>query len=96
MAIEMNVEILTSVVVAIATSMAGIITAFLSKRQTRERSEASEEAEEIAKAWEAQLRAHRAAAVEMAVERVPAGLSSEQFTELVDQITNRLPARQAA
>lgn len=87
----MTYELLTAAIAALATLIAGVATQFLNKRVNRDRELAKEEVETLARALQSTEAVRKATVMEMAVERVPAGLSPEQFARLLEEITKRLP-----
>jgi hypothetical protein len=84
-------EVINSVLAGLVTIMAAALSQVLLKRQSAETRTSKEQAEVIAKVLQTKEAASKAAVMEQVMDRVPAGLPTEQFDRLVNEITMRLP-----
>jgi uncharacterized membrane protein YhaH (DUF805 family) len=85
-------NILGSVIAALATLAAALVSQSISARRRRDRDKHLEEVDKIAGVVQTEEAARKAAVLERVVERVPVGLTTEQLATLVEEITARLPA----
>jgi hypothetical protein len=81
-----------SVFAAVMSLLAAILSQYFSKRMRRDREKSKEEVVSIAGAVQKEEEAKKATAIERVIEKIPIGLSPEQFSTLVDQIIFRLPS----
>ncbi|NOJ91441.1 hypothetical protein HMI51_00550 [Corallococcus coralloides] len=87
----MGIELSISLIAGAISALLGALLTHTSKRLSQERSKGIEEIERIAKIVQAEESARKTVAVEKAAERIPQGLSPEQFTRLIERIAERLP-----
>jgi hypothetical protein len=83
-------SIIASLIAALATLLGAVLSSYLAKKHRQDNDRHREELEKVAGALQAEETARSAAVVERVIERMPTGLSQEQLTELVTEITKRL------
>lgn len=88
----MNIELLLSISTAMIGLIAAMATQLASMQMKRRRDRLVEEADVIARSVKSVEAAQRAKVVELTTERIPAGLSRAQFTELLEELARRVTA----
>jgi len=88
----MSFDLLASVLTALVTLLAAVLTTFLGARRTREKERAELDIDKLAVALQSEQASRRSAALEAVAQTLPVGLSSTQVSELVDQISTKMAA----
>ena len=85
-------NLIATLIAAVGTMLAGLITQLLSTRRRRELQQHREELERLAGVVNTEESARKAAVLERVVERIPIGLTPKQFESLIAEITSRVPS----
>lgn len=86
------IELIVSVVAAVGSLLAGLLTQLLASRRRQDRAGTKEEIERLAEVLQSEEAARKAAALQLVIERIPVGLPPDQFSQLVEEIASRLVA----
>jgi hypothetical protein len=87
----MPLDLLASLLTAVASLLAAVLTTWISAKTRRLKHRESAEIESIAKALQAEEAVRKSAVLEKAAEKIPAGLTAEQFSVLLNELTLRQP-----
>ena len=88
---ELLMSIVGSVMAGLATLLIAIFYQRIFRQRRTESSQQRDQLEVIAQAVQTEESARKAAVVERVVERIPIGLTAEQFSTLLQEIGNRIP-----
>lgn len=86
-------DLLMSIMAGLSTAFAAFFTQYLSRKRQKEKEIATKEIASIAEVLQREEASTKATVMERVVERIPVGLSKEQFSTLLGEIASRLPSQ---
>jgi len=94
MSIGISSELITTIIATLGTLGAALVSSLLTFMQRREKQRAKRDADVIVETVRSEEEGRKAAVMEAALERVPEGLTPEQFKRVLEEIVARLPPAQ--
>ncbi|HEY6873144.1 MAG TPA: hypothetical protein VI298_10505 [Geobacteraceae bacterium] len=93
---EVGWNFIASLIAGIASLLAAVTSQYMAQRWRRDKEKFRKEAETIAEVVGSEEAARKASVIERVIERIPVGLSQEQFATLLNEIATRIPTGQAS